>query len=536
MGKFSMYPGSRSFGGHVSKLFAATIATAFILSLPVQAQEKSSDSAFAVGDSFSFDELSARMKAKAEEAYVAPKSALPDFMSDFDYDDYRNIQYDPDHARWKDDGSLFQVMAFHLGWLFKEPVHVFEVADGKVGDFGFSTSDFLYHNGLDQRIPADAVLPGVSGFKLTYPLNRPDIFDEVLVFQGASYFRALGRGNTYGLSARGLAINTGLSSGEEFPRFSEFYLEKQAPGATQVVVDAALDSPSVTGAYRFVIKPGSDTIMDVTARLYFRKDVEQIGIAPLTSMFLYAQNNRADFDDYRPQVHDSNGLRVVRENGDVLWRQLNNPPRLASSYLSETAPKSFGLFQRDRNFDDYEDAGAHYESRPSLNVEPIGDWGAGSVRLVEIPSDKEVNDNIVAFWVPEQAAKAGESREYKYRLNWGALAPEKNAGKAYVAATRTGEGGVSGVDNDANLRKFVVDFEGGTLARLPEDAELDLNVSATGGEVVHSTISKLSGTDKWRMVLDVKTTPGKVVELVAHVSGYGQRLSETWLYQWMTAQ
>ncbi|WP_076366276.1 glucan biosynthesis protein [Phaeovulum vinaykumarii] len=483
---------------------------------------------------FSFDLLTEEMRALAATAHERPK-VKASFLDNLTYDDYRLINFNPDRALWKGQGTLFTLAAFHMGWLFKEPVRLFEV-DTKAAaarELTFSTDDFLYYNEMAARAPEHAAMPGVAGFRLASPMNRADVFDEVVAFLGASYFRALGRGSAYGLSARGLAINTGMRRAEEFPRFSRFYIERPAPGAEEIVLFAALESPSVTGAYRFVIRPGATTVMDVTLRLFFRAAVDQLGIAPLTSMFLFSEKNRADFDDYRPNVHDSDGLCIERADGDVLWRPLNNPPRLASSYFVEDSPRRFGLHQRDRDFDHYQDASARYERRPSVDVEPLGDWGRGVVRLVEIPTDLEVNDNIVAFWVPEGQVSAGESREFAYRLHWGDLPHDKDDTRAYIDETRAGHGGVSGVANTDGTRKFVIDFRGGIIAGLPGDAEIEAVASVSRGEIVTKTLSRIPERGIWRLVLDVAGDEGETVELAAHLRGYDRKLSETWLYQWI---
>jgi glucans biosynthesis protein len=487
----------------------------------------------AAPQSFSFDLLSDVMREKAAQDPAAPEP-VPDFLSSLTYDDYQKIVFWPDRARWNFKGSAYRIHAFHMGWLFKEAVHVFEVVDGMATAMTFSTEDFEYRGDLKARVPAGFALPGVSGIRLNSPLNRPDLFDEVVSFAGASYFRALGRDNFYGLSARGLAVNTGLSSAEEFPRFSAFYVQRPAPGARTVTVYAALESTSVTGAYRFVITPGEETVIDVTARLYFRAAVEQLGVAPLTSMFLFSEVNRGGFDDYRPQVHDSNGLRIERSDGDVLWRALNNPQSLGSSFIALTRPRSFGLYQRDRDFQAYQDAEAHYELRPTCVVEPQGDWGEGAVRLVEIPSDLEVNDNIVAFWVPRQPVKAGDLREFAYRMRWGMMPEDTDGDLAVIHETRAGHGGNAGVAEKPDTRKFVVDFRGGLLGRLPADTgEVAPVVAITGGTAVVTTLSKVRGSNIWRLVLDVASEPGAVVELSAHVAGFGRKLSEIWLFQWV---
>lgn len=484
------------------------------------------------GEPFSFDGLTEAARARAASPYEDPPRE-DEFAEGLTYDDYRRINFDPDRARFAAEGSRFRLAAFHLGWLFAEPVGLYEVVDGRAVPMTFTTDDFLYYDGLPF---IEGVLPGVSGFRLATPLNTPGRFDEVVAFQGASYFRALGRGNAYGLSARGLAIETATGRDEEFPRFSAFYVERPAPGAEALTVYAELDGPSVAGAYRFVVIPGEETDIDVTARLFFRRAVEHLGVAPLTSMFLYDDTDRTAFDDFRPRVHDSDGLRIVRSSGDVLWRALKNPPRLATSYFGDTNPRGFGLHQRDRDYEDFQDAGAHYHERPSLEVEPMGDWGAGSVRLVEIPSDLEINDNVVAYWLPEGGVPEGGEREYAYRLRWGMLPPAEEGELSHVVNTLAGVGGVSGVESDGRTRKFVVDFAGGRLAGLPPDAEVEAQVSASRGNVETEVLSKVPGTDIWRLALDVAPDSDGPVELVAFVEGYGERLSETWLYQWIPSR
>ncbi len=488
---------------------------------------------------FDFDLFTARMKDLAAKDYEAPQFELPDSFNGLDYDDYRRIQFRPDHALWAAEGPGFQVHAFHPGWLFKEPVKLFEITDGVASPISFGAADFDYHDADLQERVAGTTFPGVAGIRINYPLNAPERMDELVTFLGASYFRALGRDNVYGLSARGLLMNSWLDVPEEFPRFSEFYVERPSVAGGPVTVYAALESPSVTGAYRFIITPGNETeqatVMDVTARLNFREDVKELGIAPLTSMFLYAEANRAGFDDYRPQVHDSNGLLIERETGEVMWRALNNSPSLGNSYLWENNVGAFGLYQRGRDFDTYQDAGAHYERRPSLRVEPVGSWGQGSIRLIEIPAKLEVDDNIGAFWIPAEPALAGQSREFGYRLFWGDLNPDTNSRLAYVAETRSGAGGVSGVENATNLRKFVVDFQGGDLAAIPAETPPDVVATVSGGVAQHTVLSRIDANGAWRLVFDVETDESAPLELRAYLIGSGRQLTETWLYQWRPA-
>ncbi|MBP9184660.1 MAG: glucan biosynthesis protein G [Fuscovulum sp.] len=516
---------------------AAMLQCSTILAGPARAETAPAAAPQPAPDPFDFDRLAEAMRALSAAPFQ-PAARAEGFFTDFTYDDYQAVQFDPDRARWAGPEAGFHVHAFHLGWLFAEPVQMFEVAEGQAVPMVFSTDDFLYYDRIRDRVPLHEPLPGVAGFRMNAPLNRADLFDEVVAFLGASYFRALGRGNAYGLSARGLALNTGLGQPEEFPRFSRFWLERPAPFAREVTLFAALESESCTGAYRFVIRPGAETVIEVTARLFFRAEVAQMGIAPLTSMFLFSEKNRAAFDDFRPNVHDSDGLVILRRDGDRLWRALNNPARLSESWLVEDSPRAFGLMQRDRDFASYQDAAAHYERRPSVMVEPLGDWGRGAVRLVEIPTELEVNDNIVAFWVPEAKPVPGTPVEIAYRLHWGGLGVDPAGDPldelAHVQETRAGTGGVSGVENTEGTRKFVVDFAGGLLAGLPAEASVEAVATVQGGEIVVQTLSRVEATGVWRLVLDVRPEAGATVELGAHVAGYGRKLTEHWLCQWVT--
>lgn len=480
---------------------------------------------------FSFEMLIERARQAAAADYVPPMT-LGEAFTDLDYDAYRNIQFDEARARWAGPDAPALLHAYHPGWLFDSTVGLFEVVDGVAAPMDFTTRDFKYH-GAAIALPDEGALPGVAGFRLNMPLNAPDRYDEVVSFLGASYFRALGQDNRYGISARGLAVNTATSEQEEFPRFSAFWLERPTEGDAAITFHALLESESVAGAFRFVVTPGESTTMDVTSALFFRRDVAQLGIAPLTSMFLFGPNDRGDFDDYRARVHDSEAL-VVDTDSDRLYRVLNNPAQLGNSYFSVQSPRSFGLVQRHRQFEDYLDAGAHYEARPSLTVEPQGDWGAGMVRLIEIPSDLEANDNIVAFWIPQEPFAAGSQTQVSYRLHWGMTPPSAASELAQVSRTLAGHGGVSGVKPREEHRKFVIDFEGGPLGEPIEDRSVEAALQITGGTLLQKVLQKVDGHDAtWRLVIEVAADDGATVELRAALTAGERRLSETWVYQWL---
>ncbi len=465
------------------------------------------------------------------------RDELPPQLHDLDYDRYRRIAFRPDRALWHDRPLAFRAQFFHLGLFFRRKVRIFEVADGRARELAYDPVMFDYGgNRFDPPLPDDL---GFAGFRLHF---HTDFRFDVAVFQGASYFRAVDGRNQYGLSARGLAIDTGLPRPEEFPDFTRFWLLRPRPDATTVTVWALLESPSVTGAYRFLIAPGGRTVMEVEAWLYPRRPVERLGIAPLTSMYQCGENDRRVCDDWRPEIHDSDGLAIWTGNGERIWRPLVNPARLrVSSFLDEN-PRGFGLLQRDQRFASYQDTGARYHLRPGAWVEPREGWGPGAVMLVEIPTPDETFDNIVAFWNPERPLSPGEEARLRYRLVWGAD-PAPRADLATVRATRIGKGGVVGRPRPPRTAKFVVDFAGGPLSLLAEDAPVVPVVGASHGEIVDR---EAAGTRRpgapaafvvpeagiWRVVFDYRWREVRPVDLRLYLRLGPQALSETWLYQW----
>ena len=481
---------------------------------------------------FDFEALSAQMKQLAANPYKAPAETLPDVIQNLSYDEHRAIRFRPEHALWRAEPVEFHLQAFYPGWVFKDTTTIYIGENGVYNIHEFDPSDFEYRPPLDPSKFQNLKLSGIAGFRIHAPLERPDYFDELVTFLGASYFRALGTGTRYGLSARGLAINTATADTEEFPRFTAFYIEQPNPGDDTIRIMAALDSPSLTGAFAFNILPGHQTVMDVRTRLFFRNEVTRLGIAPLTSMFFFAENDPPAHQDFRPEVHDSDGLCIHRDSGERVWRPLRNPETLALSYFEEINPRGFGLLQRDRQFSHYEDTEARYDLRPSLVIEPIGDWGKGIVQLVEIPSDSEANDNIVAFWVPEAKPGAGDSLEHNYRMRWGLSVQEPDL-LAKVAGTYIGVGGnAADAATSTKTRRFAIDFEGGTMSNLPADATIEPLIDVPqNARLINSSVSRLPDNG-WRLSLELEREDSQAVELRVKLSMLQRIVSETWLYQW----
>jgi glucans biosynthesis protein len=457
--------------------------------------------------------------------FAAPRTPMPKSLAGLDYDHYRDIRFRPEQAIWKTDGLSFHLHVLHRGWLFADPVEI-ALADGdKALHLPYQPDFFSTGNVMTTPLPTEDL--GYSGWRALYPINRTRVFDEVVVFQGASYFRSLARDQVYGLSARGLAIKTADPTGEEFPTFRAFWIERPSRGAHVLVAHALLDSPSTSGAYRFTVRPGDSTMIDVEAVLFPRTKLDNVGLAPATSMFMFSANGRERADDFRPEVHDSDTLLIFNGSGEHLLRPLANPVELQVSAFQDHSPKGFGLLQRDRSVADYQDFEAKYERRPSLWIEPMGDWGDGAVVLTEIPSDAEIHDNIVLFWRPRQPLAAGSEYRFSYRLFWGD-GPAAAYDRARVLATRRGR---ADAHAPTPVRRFIIDYSRRPGTHGPK-ALPEAKVTASAGEVRNVVVepNPVVGGYRLSFVFDPKQT--KLSELRAELSFKDGRLAETWVYRW----
>lgn len=475
----------------------------------------------------SFTDVAQQARQLAASAFKKRGGDLPKELQNLNYSQYQDIRFRSDRFHWRGAKLPFELAFFHQGAGFNQPVKINEVSADGIREIKYQPEDFDY--GANKIDPKRMQGLGFAGFRIHYPVNTEKYKDEVLVFLGASYFRALGKGQHFGLSARGLAVDTGLISGEEFPRFVEFWVERPAPSSRELIIYALLDSRRATGAYRFVLTPGVETVLEVRARLYLRENVGKLGMAPLTSMYLFGENQPSRVEDYRPEVHDSDGLSVESGTGEWIWRPLVNPRRLLITSFALTNPRGFGLMQRDRAFNNYEDVDMRYELRPSAWVVPKGKWGPGKVELVQIPTPDETNDNIVAFWVPDDPPRPRQPYDFEYRLLW-QKGTETRPPLAWVTQTRRWHG--YHTRKPDNSIAFVVDFDGTALKKLPADVQPEGTVSAdANGELLGINTRRNAATGGWRMTLRVRRLDDKKpLELRGQLRGGGTTLSETWSY------
>ena len=470
---------------------------------------------------FSLDDLRTQAQALAAAPY-APGPRVPQEWLDLTYDQYRMIWFDSQRGIWTGTDRPLQLDMFPAGLYFPRPVDINIVEDGIARNIGFDINLF---DRTDQfpDLPIDGRM-GYSGLRLRAQLNIPGIFEEFMVFQGASYFRAIATGQHYGLSARGLALRTGDPAGEEFPEFTRFWVEAPAPEDTTFTVHAMMDSPSVAGLYSFVITPGRPARVAVQATLFPRVDLDHVGLGALTSMFLFDDTNHIRFDDFRPAVHDSEGLMIWNGAGERIWRPLANPRNLQVSYFADDGPRGFGLMQRHRAVEDFADFEARYENRPSLWIIPEGDWGAGSVQLVEIPADLEIYDNIAAFWRPREPIPAGQPHSFSYLMEWGDM-PDDIPDVAAVTNTRIG----GNFDRSATV--VAIDFADHAALR-GDLSDVTHHISAGGLDISAGVLERNPGTGGVRLAFSFVPGDATLSEMRAQLRRAGRLVSEVWLYRW----
>jgi glucans biosynthesis protein len=489
------------------------------------------------------DYVAQRALERARHPFHSPRADLPKVLrqDNLDYDKYREIRFRRDRALWTADNLPFRIEFFHPGYLYQEPVHINEFTPTHTQPIRFVQDFFDYGNlHIANEIPVNT---GYAGFRVLYPLNKPGQMDELGAFLGASYFRLLGKGLRYGESARGLAIDSGEGDRpEEFPIFTDWWLGKPQKDDTELHLFAILDSVSCTGAYEFLIHPGETTTADINAVLYFRdadavlsadknwKPLKTIGLAPLTSMFWFGQNTERKFDDYREGVHDSDGLLVHMGNGEVFWRPLDNPPTTRHQVFSAPNIKGFGLFQRERCFESYQDLFNLYHEVPSVWVEPDGNWGDGSLHLVELSTSYEGLDNIVAFWDPKNKPAPLQPFRFGYTLYWEGGPADVRRSENRIISTRIGPD-----SQFQGAREFVIDFAGPKFEAIPEDKPPTAISNCSGGAHIADTRVFWNPFMKsWRAIVKMVPPPGgqDAIDLRCSLQQGTNVVGETWVYQW----
>jgi glucans biosynthesis protein len=478
---------------------------------------------------FGFEDVVRRARDLAGAPYDAQPPKLPEALTKLDFDSYRELRFRPDKSPITT--GPYRLQLFHPGFIYTRTVVVNTIRDGIATPIPYSPNLFDYgRNKFDKNLPVNL---GFAGFRLHYPLNSPHGSDELVSFLGASYFRFLGRGQSYGLSARGLAVNTG-GDDEEFPLFREFWIETSEKTPEKATIYALLDSASVTGAYQFNLFPGEESVMEVSATIFPRKDNVKFGLAPLTSMFFYGEDHQKFYGDWRPELHDSDGLLIHAKDGEWIWRPLRSAPIVTMSTYQQPSLKGFGLVQRDRSFDHYQDLELNYEIRPTYFVEPHGDWGDGRIELLELATKDETADNVVTYWTPSKTPEAQKPFTYSYSiralLEAADLSPLGQAKNAWVTSAKAlGSGEATGADE----RRFIVDFAGGDLDFYRNDPSMvEIAASTDKGKILRTILAPNPHIDGFRAMIDVQYDRYQAANIRANLHVGPKVLTETWLMPW----
>jgi len=498
------------------------------------------------GKPFDYDWLKQRARTMAGKPYQAAANNLPPALANLAPLDYQKIQYDIAHSLWHGEPDFdLRMLFFHVGMQFNRPVrmHTVDPDTQTARAIHFRPELFDYDGSGVDTAQLQGKDPGFAGFKLVRQAEASGV-DELGAFLGASYFRFIDENKQYGISARGLAVDTALGEqSEEFPDFTEFWFVKPNTDDSRVTVYALLDSPSVTGAYRFDIDvTDKGAVMAIDMEIFTRKAIERLGIAPMTSMFLKGTSQPRGADTIHPQVHDSDRLEMWRGNGEWVCRPLFNPQTLQYNAFPDENPRGFGLVQHDHDFDNYRDDVAWYNRRPSLWVEPTSDWGKGQIALIELPTVGETVDNIVSFWVPDQPieAQAQAQLHFGYKLHWLPL-PPVGPTLAQVEKTWTGmgnvpEGWIPGDKKpDEYARRFAVDFVGDPLDTLPDDAPIQVQVEVSRGKLGMVQARRFEPINGYRAIFDwvPESSSNEAISIRLYLRSGDRPLTETWLYQWV---
>lgn len=512
-------------------LRSALGAGAFFL-LPNLALAKSG-MAEAEATPFSYEILKEMARTLAAHPYEVPKTEDAKVLDQIDYDAHNQVQFRASETLWQAKGATSPVQPFFPGRYFRDPVRLYTLENGMATEYPFALDLFDIPKGNPAKKLTHT--KGFAGFRVQDAKSGRDW----MAFLGASYWRTEGYSGQFGLSVRGLAMDTASADGpEEFPLFTRFWLEPSDNG--DMTAYALLESPRATGAYRIASHRDHGVIQDVEAAVFLRGDVGRLGLAPLTSMFWFNKMNRFLSVDWRPEVHDSDGLEIHDAGGEKIWRPLNAPPRNMVNTFEAPGVKGFGLMQRERNFTQYQDDGVFYEKRASAWVEPQGDWGKGSVTLVELHTEDETHDNIVAFWQPGEAAVKGKAYDLSYRLSWVQDCPVPATAARFIA-TRIGAAGVPGQPRPANAVKVVCDFDGLGLEGLGPTAGVKLDITVSHGKPDKAAAFPVVGQTYWRGMFDLDfsdlapedDTP---IDLRVFVTYKGAAKSETMLVQLFPSQ
>lgn len=517
------------------RLIGGAAAGAALALLPHRAGAQAAPPALpAAGSPFSDATVPDLARALGNRPFAGqPANDVPDPLKNLSREAYEAIRIRPEALLWGGEAHGFAVEPLVRGFYYTDRVALFLVEDGVVRPVAYDRANYEPGSGVGAAPGAVALPeadPGFSGLRIRARFGERH--QDFAVFQGACFYRLVGQGQEFGVDGRALMLRPADPRGEEFPRWRALFVERPKAPDGPLVIHALIDSDSLAAALRLELRPGETSNAAVAAILVTRKAIDHLGLGGMQAPFLFGPHDRRGADDARAAVYAAGGLQIRNGGGEAIWRPVRNPETLQISSFLDNGPQGFGLTQRDRSPATFEDDAHRWERSPSLWVEPgdpagEGLWGEGAVTLLEIPSDSEVNENVIAYWRPKAALPAGQEVRLTYRQNWGGEPPVGPL--ARVTGTRSGRGG-------ANPRRlFLVDFTGDVLFT-PEGAvaPLDTVLIAGPGRIVEGATRWFAHPETRTVRVAFELDPGseRACELRLALKTEGRQITETWLYRW----
>ncbi|KNY20406.1 glucan biosynthesis protein D [Methylobacterium sp. ARG-1] len=474
------------------------------------------------GAPFEANTLADIARARAAAPYAAPRTDdVPAVLKGLSRDAYEAIHPVPGRAVWAGRDFGYEIEPLLRGSIFDTPVSLFTVENGRVQPLAYDKDSLIAANIALPELTADTAF---SGFRLRARFSDGGDVSNFALFQGASFFRLVAEGQDFGINARALALRPADSRGEEFPLFRALFIEAPAPGQP-IVVHALVESESATAAFKLTLTPGREaSVAGIDGTVFARAELDHIGLGGMQGSYLFGPLDRQKVDDLRAAAFSVEGLSIRNGYGEPIWRPVHNPEALQVSAFLDRGPKGFGLMQRARAYDDFEDDRRHWEQRPSLWIEPQDDWSEGAVTLLEIPSDSELNENVFAYWRPKAKLTKGGEMRFLCRQHWSKGWPDPLPPElARVKDSRCGRG------STGTRRLFAVDFQGDGLAR-PEEIEVALSASA--GTITRQDRFHYPERRTLRVLFELDPGSERASELRLGLRRGQDRASETWLFRW----
>lgn len=490
---------------------APAAASARVASAPVES------------DAFTPAKVAEIARALAGDAFKPPAASPLDALASPSPEELAAIRYKPNELIWANDNLPFAIEPLHRTRNMPGELALYLVDGATASRLPYDPAKFEF--GKVKPPPAGTQL-GFTGFRVLHRGSDGHL-NPVVSLLNASILSAIARDQVWGAIARPMSVYS-AEQGEETPHIRTIWIEKPKPIATELVMHAVVDTPSLAGAVRFTLRAGEATVIDTECTIFARKQVDHLALTPIQATYLSGPIDWPQTGDMRPAAYEAGGVQMLTGAGEWIWRPVSNRSRLQISGFVDRDPQGFGLIQRDRAFATFLDDDGEWQRRPSVWIEPIGKWGPGEVTLMEIPAASQNNKNIACYWRPKPALAAGSETSFAYRQFWCWRTPEVPDG-ARVMLSRIGRlpGDTSEVKN-----RVLIQFQGEQLSDPNKAATIAPSIWSSAGKVSSVRVFRTPRHGSMRVVFDLDPGGQPLVELRVVLKQDAASMSETWLYRW----